>query len=651
MKSNQKKMGTYWRILRWVLSVGLVIAGLSITWAWGQVARLAEPLPQTPEPQAAVLYAVWQPAGEPQAALFRSPAEGTTWQAVALPGQSAPTIWADDGYAQLAVVLDDGSLLVSHNQGDDWITLETGLSILSLVWEKEGGLYLGAESRGVFRLSSDDSPVSLAGSQGELAQASVQHLALAGGRLFALTPTALFYADAAVPDDAGSQLDWVKSLPVPGAISSLAVTGPQTLYLGTETLGVYSSTDAGQTWQAASDGLGLAAGQMVKITALRADPQEPEVLYAAVSYLVGGTRVHASAQGVFATLDGGDSWQPLPGPGFPEAVPASSLLVAANRPLYVQAVTAGGLASYVPDVGAALLALEKGDGQERLAAAHLLGLARDPVAGDALLAALADAESSVGLAAANALGQIADPRSVSGLLVALDHPNEQVRLGAARALGLMGSEAAVEPLRTNLLKGEGTSITTAAGALAQIGSPAATDALLVALADPYMTSRRHAAQAALEQMGEQAVIPLTGLLVSDDGYARRNAAQALGWIASPSATPALITALKDSSPAIRGQAAWALGQIGDPAARATLERLSARDSSANVREAADSALARIEAQPPASADWLSSWAPALNRLQAMRWLVLGLFLAAAGWLAVGNTRLSPVALGRQAVRH
>jgi hypothetical protein len=37
MKTKERAI----RIVRWVLSVLLIVAGLSATWAWGQVAQLA----------------------------------------------------------------------------------------------------------------------------------------------------------------------------------------------------------------------------------------------------------------------------------------------------------------------------------------------------------------------------------------------------------------------------------------------------------------------------------------------------------------------------------------------------------------------------------------------------------------------------------
>jgi HEAT repeat protein/photosystem II stability/assembly factor-like uncharacterized protein len=629
------------RLLRWILSIVLVATGLSVVWAWGQVSRLAEPQVGEVTSLPTAVYAAWQPADVDEVSLFRSTDGGATWQSLPLPGESVPLAWADDGRNRVAVALADGSVLESEDQGETWAVGAVGLPVLSLAWSPAGDLYLGTEGQGIHRLAADGDLAVLPGIQGELAQASVQHMALSGGRLFATTPTVLFYTDISEIEN-GIPIDWTKSMPIPGMISALAVSGPELVFVGTETVGVYRSTDAGQTWQPATDGLGLAAGQMVKITALRADPQEPGLLYAAVSYVLGSTQVYLSPEGVFSTLDSGDSWQRLAGPTFPDAVQSLSLVVDVERPLYVQAVTADGLQEYEPDVVAALAALNSDDPQLRVMAARTLGLARSKEAGHALLAALTDPEPAVSLAAANALGRIADPETASALLTTLEHPDEQVRLGAARALGIMGVEGAVEPLRTMLLNGRGASVTVAAEALGQIGSPAATDALLVALSDRSVTSRRHAALAALEGMGDEAVPALARMLGSKDGYDRRNAAQALGWVRSPLATPELVELLDDQNDAVREQAVWALGQVGDPAARPALERLQSRDPSAAVQSAAESALVRIGQQPHATVPWPASWAPTLNRLQPVRWFILVLSLVGAAWLALRNTRLSPV---------
>jgi HEAT repeat protein len=376
---------------------------------------------------------------------------------------------------------------------------------------------------------------------------------------------------------------------------------------------------------------------MVRISALRSDPQEPAVLYAAADYIVGGTTVHASAAGLFVTLDGGASWQPLDGPSFPEARHVSSLVLHPGKPLQVQAVTEGGLQGYAPDVMGMVAALESDDPTVRAAAARQLGLARPMGVWNELLAALDDPDPAVSLAAADALGRIVDPAAVPGLLIAIDSRAEQVRLGAARALGMMEVEAAVEPLRAMMLRGEGAEVSIAGEALGRIGGAEAIDALLVALADPQPTARWHTAMSALENMGEPAVSPLETMLGSQDANARRSAAEALGWIGSSSAIEALSEVLReDDDAAVRGLAAWALGEIGDPAARGALERAELRDPEVEVQTAAERALARMPEQAEAAAGWASRWAPVLSQFQPMRWLVLALSLAGAVLLVTGN---------------
>jgi HEAT repeat protein len=432
---------------------------------------------------------------------------------------------------------------------------------------------------------------------------------------------------------------------VPDWVTALVATNPQTVYVGTATTGLYRSTDAGETWQPAWQGLGLAAGQMVKVTALRADPQEPGLLYAAVDYVVGSTKVYPSAAGTFVTLDSGISWLPLAGPTFPTVKHAASLVIVPGKPLYVQAVTADGLQGYAPDLMRVLAALESDDPRTRATAARQLGLMRPQGVWHDLLAALDDLDPAVSLAAAQALGRINDPAAVGGLMVAIEHPSQEVRLGAARALGLMGVEVAVEPLRTMLLRGDGPEVSVAGEALGRIGSPAAIDALLAAVADPGPTARWHVSMAALEKLGEPAVGPLIAMLDSQDAHARRNAAQALGWIGSPSAVDALVHTLKgDRDATVRTQAAWALGTIGNPEARAALERAQRRDREAMVQAEAGLALTRIPEPTTTTAGWPASWAPALNRLQPVRWLMLALSLAGGAWLMLGDKRLAPVTL-------
>jgi HEAT repeat protein len=595
-----------------------------------------------------VLYAAWQPSGAPQALLFRSTDDGVSWESLSMPAEGTPLAWAGDGANRVAVSLSNGPVFRSEDRGESWKQVAGELlPVLSLAWDGQGDLYFGTAGHGIYRQSAGGALEPISAGQRDLASKSVNHLALVGGRLFAATPAALFYTD-----DGGQS--WVQTQPVAGGISALAAADARTLFVGTPANGLFRSVDAGQTWQPASAGLGEAAGVYLSITALQVDPQEAGVLYAAVSSLVGGTQLHSAAMGTFVTLDGGQSWQPLAGPSFPRAQPASALLITSDQPLNVWSVAADGLQSYAPDVVGALDTLQQrtGDVQARATAARILGLARTQAASSSLLAAVADPSPTVSQAAGEALGRIADPRTTSELLLALQSPIRQSQHSAATALGMMRAEAAVAPLSAMLLRGDPAMVSVAAEALGRIGSPDATQALLTALADAQMSTRRHTALSAFEAMGESAVAPLQQMLASSpDAPARGNAAEALGWIGSPSATAALVQALGDSDSAVRARTAWALGELAAPQARAALERAQARDPSLAVRQASAQALTRIAQEPVVRTSLLVSWALVFSRwvglLTPVLWgLILAMLLLAAAWLwMVGRRRpLAPVVL-------
>ena len=565
-----------------------------------------------------------------------------------MPAQGTPLAWAGDGANRVAVSLSNGPVFRSEDRGESWKQVAGELlPVLSLAWDGQGDLYFGTAGHGIYRQSAGGALEPISAGQRDLASKSVNHLALVGGRLFAATPAALFYTD-----DGGQS--WVQTQPVAGGISALAAADARTLFVGTPANGLFRSVDAGQTWQPASAGLGEAAGVYLSITALQVDPQEAGVLYAAVSSLVGGTQLHSAAMGTFVTLDGGQSWQPLAGPSFPRAQPASALLITSDQPLNVWSVAADGLQSYAPDVVGALDTLQQrtGDVQARATAARILGLARTQAASSSLLAAVADPSPTVSQAAGEALGRIADPRTTSELLLALQSPIRQSQHSAATALGMMRAEAAVAPLSAMLLRGDPAMVSVAAEALGRIGSPDATQALLTALADAQMSTRRHTALSAFEAMGESAVAPLQQMLASSpDAPARGNAAEALGWIGSPSATAALVQALGDSDSAVRARTAWALGELAAPQARAALERAQARDPSLAVRQASAQALTRIAQEPVVRTSLLVSWALVFSRwvglLTPVLWgLILAMLLLAAAWLwMVGRRRpLAPVVL-------
>ncbi len=108
------------RSIRWASSVTLVVLGLTLFWAWGQVARLAGPGDAATEAGDEALYAAWRPQEQDSPSLFRSSDAGTTWQAVQTALASEPVAWADDGQGRIAVALNDGTVQLSRDQGEHW---------------------------------------------------------------------------------------------------------------------------------------------------------------------------------------------------------------------------------------------------------------------------------------------------------------------------------------------------------------------------------------------------------------------------------------------------------------------------------------------------------------------------------------------------
>ncbi len=82
-----------------------------------------------------------------------------------------------------------------------------------------------------------------------------------------------------------------------GSISSVVFdpSDPGVMYAGSEGAGIYKSLDGGFSWQPVLNGLGRAA-----VRSLVIDPQQPDTLYAGV--LLGG---------IYKTTDGAQSWQPV----------------------------------------------------------------------------------------------------------------------------------------------------------------------------------------------------------------------------------------------------------------------------------------------------------------------------------------------------
>jgi photosystem II stability/assembly factor-like uncharacterized protein len=161
-------------------------------------------------------------------------------------------------------------------------------------------VYAG-ENTGIFKSSDGGATWSRSGYDGGV---SCLVLDLARSE----TLYACFYGNVLKTEDAGAS--WSRVLSGSGsAVVALDSTHPETVYAGTglrpspeREAGLFKSTDGARTWGAVNEGMGTAT-----VLALVADPTAPERLYTGLS---------SSADPLWRTVDGGESWNAASGVGF-----------------------------------------------------------------------------------------------------------------------------------------------------------------------------------------------------------------------------------------------------------------------------------------------------------------------------------------------
>jgi len=167
-------------------------------------------------------------------------------------------------------------------------------------------VYAGTDTAGLFRLR--DVGQSMIVTSHLLLDEPVREVvadSTGAGMAFARTDWDLYRADNlglrwATVGDLGS---------VPTALA-IANTEPATVYVGTTDRGLLMSND-GLNWTTANAGLGMVPGSRLKIDALALDPQQPDVLYAATSYLFGSTTVNQTPVSVAMSTNGAAGWTPI----------------------------------------------------------------------------------------------------------------------------------------------------------------------------------------------------------------------------------------------------------------------------------------------------------------------------------------------------
>jgi photosystem II stability/assembly factor-like uncharacterized protein len=107
--------------------------------------------------------------------------------------------------------------------------------------------------------------------------------------------------------------------------------------------GIWKSDDNGTTWRPTGDGL-----TNIAINALAIDPQRPDVMYAGTGegYFreeIRGTGLPLRGTGVYATANGGRSWQQLPATNTPDFHWVNDLELGVNDPRRIYAATRSGV--------------------------------------------------------------------------------------------------------------------------------------------------------------------------------------------------------------------------------------------------------------------------------------------------------------------
>ncbi len=165
-------------------------------------------------------------------------------------------------------------------------------------------LYVGTDTDGLYRLRDVGSSVTLSGHL--ILDEPVEEIVTdsTGAALaFARTPWTLYQAQ-----DFGlawSEVTAIHSVPTALAMSEAADGTPVAL-VGTVDRGVLRSSD-GLTWSAANEGLGQTPGTRLYVEALTVDPAQPEIVYAATSYIFGSTTLHNTPSNVVMGDAGSDA--------------------------------------------------------------------------------------------------------------------------------------------------------------------------------------------------------------------------------------------------------------------------------------------------------------------------------------------------------
>lgn len=280
---------------------------------------------------------VWDGA---DAFLYSSDDRGATWRRIgeglsgrsgfwrvsdlAIDPKDSSTLYASIAYwPQFADWMEPArpGLFVSRDDGESWAPVEEGprasIEVLEVHPETPSALFAGTSSDGLFR--STDRGASWKVVNAGLPKRSVDclvisprtpsiHLAVAAGRLFT---------------SRNRGVDWSEAGAFPGC-PFIDPSSPDTMYVPSASL-VLKTTDGGATWSTLDIGLTAeVCANGCGISAFAVDPRAPLTLYAGAW---SKPRIDRQAEGLFRSVDGGQSWSRLWGRSLDSGFTVTSLLI------------------------------------------------------------------------------------------------------------------------------------------------------------------------------------------------------------------------------------------------------------------------------------------------------------------------------------
>jgi photosystem II stability/assembly factor-like uncharacterized protein len=281
-------------------------------------------------------------AGLEGGGVFRSPDGGDSWSRITtgLPPYSMPVeALAIDPRtpSTLYAAIRSGPVYCSKNRGDTWTPISNGLwrgywnpdlggppdyvHVVALVIDPltPSTLYAGTEYSGVFRSADGGkswTPLNDSSQEVEMVTALA---------IDPVTPSTLyagtFTGNVFRSTDSGD--NWFpasEGLPDTWRAVALVIDpqSPSTLYVSFPNEGVFRSTDAGDSWAPSSNGL---PAEYPNVMDLAIDPITPSTLYAATN-----------GWGAYRTTDAGVSWMPISG-GLPDPrIPVHQLAIDTMNP-------------------------------------------------------------------------------------------------------------------------------------------------------------------------------------------------------------------------------------------------------------------------------------------------------------------------------